>query len=308
MIESALRLIPDGCRYRSAPKRRRIDRRFCEWLRSRRRVESLEENGPGMLAALCDHSSHAPGKQTVVAEVPPGAREVCFERIKKWKRFLRTHPIVIAAKRDGVLVQRQRDSVHNLVTRLPVEFRVASVYSHCEHIGEFEVRLRRNRGEIKRAPRKLHAQLVDEVRRKDRGQAARQRLVAKEIVPEGRRQIGPVIDEITNVQIVLVAETVVHSEKSIVRVAHGQDAAKVPFCRQLIRYSFHSVDVVDVGQDERVIEMRFGTALQFVVGVEKSLVFLNRSADGAAELVLTQSVPSFCLQDVDSVQLVVPEV
>src|SRR6266849_8511142 len=54
--------------------------------------------------------------------------------------------------------------------------------------------------------------------------------------------------------------------------------------------------------------MRLGPALNFIVGVEKSLVFLDGPADGAAKLILPKNVGSSCLQEIDGVQLVVPEI
>src|SRR5229473_7833345 len=54
--------------------------------------------------------------------------------------------------------------------------------------------------------------------------------------------------------------------------------------------------------------MRLGPALNFIVGVEKSLVFLDGPADGAAKLILPKNVGSSCLQEIDGIQLVVPEI
>src|ERR1700687_492862 len=97
-----------------------------------------------MLTARGDFASDTSRKKTIVAEVATGTRKVSFEGIEEWKRFLRTHPVIVAAKRDGVLVHRSRDTVHNFIARLPVEFRIAPVHAGSEDIGEFQVRLGRN--------------------------------------------------------------------------------------------------------------------------------------------------------------------
>ncbi len=54
--------------------------------------------------------------------------------------------------------------------------------------------------------------------------------------------------------------------------------------------------------------MRFRPALDFIVGVKKSVVFLDGPANRAAELILAKNVGTFCLKKIDSVQFVVAEI
>src|SRR5712692_5440450 len=100
----------------------------------------------------------------------------------------------------------------------------------------------------------------------------------------------------------------VEPDESIVRIVCGQHTAEVRLSRQSIGYGFHSVNCVDIRQDNRIIKMRLARSLEVIVGIEKSLVFLDWPANGTAELILPQHVGSACLQKVDGVQLVVPEI
>ena len=68
------------------------------------------------------------------------------------------------------------------------------------------------------------------------------------------------------------------------------------------------VDELDVRENCGVVKRRFPATLQFIIGVKKSLVFLDRPANRTAELVLSQRVRAGSLQQIDGIHLVVAEI
>src|SRR5947207_11508402 len=98
-----------------------------------------------------------------------------------------------------------------------------------------------------------------------------------------------VVNEITDKQLLIEAESMVQAQKAIVGVICTQDATKVGLGRK-IEISLESVDGIDVVEHGRVVKRRFAPPLQLVICVQESLVFLNRPANRSAKLVLPQSV------------------
>jgi len=85
----------------------------------------------------------------VVAEKCAQVGKVCFKRIEERERFGGIDEIEVAAKADRVAIEAARNVVDQLKARFAIKVRVAAIHSRRESVRQFQVRLRRNRREIK---------------------------------------------------------------------------------------------------------------------------------------------------------------
>jgi len=154
--------------------------------------------------------------------------------------------LVIAAKADGMAVAAKRDTVDQFEARFTVEIRIAPVYPGREGVGDFEVRLRGDRREIKRSPCKLHAQLIHQLGIEYGREGAGNRLITIEIVLERGRQVesvierrlvqqAAIIDEIADEKVLVCSDTTIEADKTVVGVIRAQDAAEIRLDRKVER-------------------------------------------------------------------------
>ena len=165
------------------------------------------------------------------------------------------------------------------------------------------------RFEVKVPARELPTQFVCNIRRKNRHQAARNRLVVNPVVFESRGQVEPVvqrgliqqrtvIDEIAHHQNLVIGKVFVQPRKGVVVVGGSQHIQSRRLPRQAVDFLLDKVDgarrrvhgISNVGQNDRIVERRLAAPLTLVVGEHESLVFLQRSADGHAKLILSQGI------------------
>src|SRR5882762_1541 len=303
MVQGAFRLVADR-RCNSAPLKDRFVKSGFSEVRSQ---EALEEEH--------EWRTRLQAKGTLARE---DAAKIAFEGIEERKGFGGADEIVIAAKADGMAVAAKGNIVDQFKTRFTVEIGVAPVYPGREGVGNFEVWLRRDRREIKRSPSKLHTQLIHQLGVEYGSEGAGNRLITIEIVLERGRQVEPVIerrliqqtaiiDEIAYKKILVCSDTTIKADKTVVGVIRAEDAAEIRLDRQ-VEGSLEIVDGRNVGENGGIVEWRFAAALRLVVCVQEGLILLNRPAHRRAELVLSEDVCPACLQQIDSVECIVPEV
>ena len=180
-----------------------------------------------------------------------------------------------------------------------VQVRIPAIHSHREYVGNLQVRLRAHRGKVEAPVGILKTQFVDQRTGENRRQVSDYRLIAETVVLESGRQVEPVVqrrkigralvvEEIAYEQRLPLAEGVVDPEQHIVVVDRPGDLKILS--RQAEDVHFHVIDVGDVCQHGRVVERRLDVPLSLVVPEEKSLILLNRPAQGRAKLILAQFV------------------
>ena len=172
--------------------------------------------------------------------------------------------------------------------------------------------------EVKRPPSKLHAQLVNRRRFEYGSKRASDGLIAIEVVLESGGQVEAVVqrrlveqpsiaNEIADEHCFLLVEAAVQPQEAVVIVVCAQNTTQGRFLRQTID-GFHLINEFDVLEHSGIVERRFTAALEFKVAENKSLVFLNRTPNCRAELILPQIVRTSSLQEIDSIQFVVAKI
>src|SRR6476646_3419527 len=172
--------------------------------------------------------------------------------------------------------------------------------------------------EVKGAPGKLDAKLIDKLGAEDGNKRTGNGLVAIKVFLEGRRKIkaivqrrlvkqSAIIDEVTDENGFIVTEAMVQAEKAVIRIIGTENTAKVRLRRKSVdRFDF--IDGVYICQHGGIVKGRLTAPLYFVIAKNKGLVLPNGPTDGRTELVLAQYMCSRGLQEVDGIELIVPEI
>src|ERR1700675_1710078 len=153
-------------------------------------------------------------------------------------------------------------------------------------------------GQVKGAPGKLHAKLVDELGIDHGNECAGNRLVAIKVILEGGRKIeaivqwrlieqASVIAEVTHEKGFIVTEAMVQAEKTIVGIVGAENTPKI-WLRSKSVDCFDLIDGVYVCEHCRIVKGRLAAPLYLIVPVDERLVLGDGPANCRAELVLPQ--------------------
>src|ERR1019366_5396925 len=105
---------------------------------------------------------------------------------------------------------------------------------------------------------------------------------------------------------VIVAEVLIEPDQTVVRVSVAQH--EQVFGRQTVDRRLDVINGRNVAQHGRIVGWRFGASLTFVIGKDEGLVFLDRSADSAAKLILAQHIEAGRGENADGVKFVIAQI
>src|SRR5712672_4207747 len=141
---------------------------------------------PGSRHALRPHTIR---RTSIISQKCAKAGKVRLEGIEQREGFGGVDKIEVATEANGMTVECACAVVHDFKSRFAIEVRIPAVNTSGECVGQLQVRLCRNRWEIKRPPRVLQTQFVHQSRIDYRRQRSGQRLIAIKIVLECGWQI-----------------------------------------------------------------------------------------------------------------------